>query len=105
MTGQLHRNVADTAGRAGNEHALSHERSAFPQRMQSRKAGHGQGGSLLERHLVGQGCHRGDRYGDAPGRGRSGQADDPGAGGGTRPIVGRGHDDTRKVATYAVASR
>ena len=52
--GELDREPADTAGRAGDQHAAAEQRAADLERPDRGQAGDGQRGGCLERDLVGQ---------------------------------------------------
>ena len=55
---ELHREVADAAGGARDEHASTEERPSLGEGVQRGESGHRKSGRLGERHLVGQ---RGER--------------------------------------------
>ena len=52
--GELDREAADAAGRAGDEHAAAEQRAADLERADGGQAGHGERGRGLEGDLVGQ---------------------------------------------------
>ena len=76
--GQLHREVSDPARRAGDEHPPPEQQTALAERQQRCEPRHREGGSLRERHLVGQLGERvlGDGHPLSP-RALREKADDP----------------------------
>ena len=66
---ELHREVADAAGGAGDQHAAAEQRAVLAERVERGEAGHREGGGLRERHLLGQLGERVRGHGHALGPG------------------------------------